>query len=134
MGIMDKFKKQAEQAVDKHGNKIAKGLDKAASVVDSKTKGKHHGQINKGVAAAKNALDKLDGKNDDIADQPPASPATPAPPAADQSPTPPAASQPPAPPAASQPPATRPPEPPASWSTSPAPESQSPEPPATPAP
>lgn len=70
MGILDKFKKQAEQAVDKHGDKIAKGLDKAAGVVDAKTKGKHHGQIDKGVSAAKNALDKLDGKNDDIQDTP----------------------------------------------------------------
>ena len=80
MGILDKFKldkvkKQAEAAVDKHGDKISKGLDKAANVVDSKTKGKHHGQIDKGVTAAKNALDKLDGKNDDIADEPPARPA-----------------------------------------------------------
>jgi hypothetical protein len=76
MSILDKFKKQAEQAVDKHGDQIAKGLDKAAGVVDSKTKGKHHDQIGKGVSAAKNALDKLDRKNDDIADQPPKQPPT----------------------------------------------------------
>jgi hypothetical protein len=85
MGILDKFKldkdkldkvkKQAERAVDKHGDQIAKGLDKAAGVVDSKTKGKHHGQIDKGVSAAKNALGKLDSKNDDIADEPPPRPA-----------------------------------------------------------
>jgi antitoxin protein of toxin-antitoxin system len=70
MGILDRFKKQAETMVDKHGDQISKGLDKAAGVVDSKTKGKHTGQIDKGVTAAKNALDKLDGKNDDITDPP----------------------------------------------------------------
>jgi hypothetical protein len=75
MGILDKFKKQAEQAVDKHGDQIAKGLDKAAGIADTKTKGKHHSQINKGVNAAKGALDKLDGKNDDIPDNPPTRPA-----------------------------------------------------------
>jgi ABC-type transporter Mla subunit MlaD len=71
MGIFDKVKKQAEQAVDKHGDKIAKGIDKAASVADAKTKGKRSGQIGKGAAAAKNALDKLDRKNDDLPDERP---------------------------------------------------------------
>ena len=69
MGFLDKLKKQAGDAVDKHGDQIAKGLDKAAEVTDAKTKGKHTGQIEKGVSAAKSALDKLDGKNDDIPDR-----------------------------------------------------------------
>jgi MT0933-like antitoxin protein len=77
MGILDKFKKQATSAVDKHGDQIAKGIDKAAGLADSKTKGKRTGQIGKGAAAAKNALDRLDGKNDDIPDERP--PATPTP-------------------------------------------------------
>ena len=73
MGFLDKLKKQAGSAVDKHGDQIAKGIDKAAGLADSKTKGKHGDQIAKGAATAKNALDKLAGKNDDIADdQPPA--------------------------------------------------------------
>jgi hypothetical protein len=75
MGIFEKFRKQAEQAVDKHGEQIAKGIDKAAALADSKTKGRHTGQIGKGQAAVKNALDKLDSKNDDIRDEPPARPA-----------------------------------------------------------
>jgi MT0933-like antitoxin protein len=75
MGIFDKIKKQAGDAVDKHGGQIAKGIDKAAGLADAKTKGKHTGQIGKGAAAAKNALDKLDGKHDDIPDEtPPAAP------------------------------------------------------------
>jgi hypothetical protein len=71
MGIFDKIKKQAGDAVDKHGGQISKGIDKAADFADSKTKGKHSGQIGKGSAAAKNALDKLDSKNDDIPDETP---------------------------------------------------------------
>ncbi len=82
MGFLDKLKKQAGDAVDKHGDQIAKGLDKAAEVTDAKTKGKHTGQIDKGVSAAKSALDKLDGKNDDIPDERPSAtpPKPPAPP------------------------------------------------------
>ena len=78
MGIFDKIKKQAGDAVDKHGGQIAKGIDKAADFADSKTKGKHRDQIGKGSAAAKNALDKLDNKNDDIPDEtPPPTPGRP---------------------------------------------------------
>jgi hypothetical protein len=77
MGIFDKIKKQAGDAVDKHGGQIAKGIDKAAGLADAKTKGKHTAQIGKGAAAAKNALDKLDGKNDDIPDEtPPGAPSS----------------------------------------------------------
>ena len=75
MGILDKFKKQAEDLVDKHGAQISSGIDKAAGIADSKTKGKHTGNIDKGASVAKSALDKLDGKNDDIPDEPPAKPA-----------------------------------------------------------
>jgi hypothetical protein len=78
MGILDKIKKQASDAVDKHGDQIAKGIDKAAGFADGKTKGKHSGQIGKGASAVKGALEKLDGKNDDITDEaPPAPPSSP---------------------------------------------------------
>ena len=70
MGMFDDIKKKAAAAVDQHGDKIATGLDKAAGVADKKTKGKHSGQIDTGVAKAKDALDKLDGRNDDIPDDP----------------------------------------------------------------
>jgi len=43
MGFLDKAKAAATKAVDQHGDKIAKGRTQA-----------------------KDALDKLDGKNDDI--------------------------------------------------------------------
>ena len=66
MGFLDKIKGQAKSAVDKHGDKIATGVDKAAETIDKKTGGKHHDNIAKGQTQAKDALDKLDGKNDDI--------------------------------------------------------------------
>jgi hypothetical protein len=66
MGMFDNLKKKATAAVDQHGDKIASGIDKAADLADKKTKGKHGGQIGKGAAAAKGALDKLDGRDDDL--------------------------------------------------------------------
>jgi len=66
MGFLDKLKGKATEAVDKHGDKIAGGVDKAADAIDRKTGGRHHDHIVKGRTQAKDALDKLDGKNDDI--------------------------------------------------------------------
>ena len=66
MGFLDKLKVQAKDAVDKHGDKIATGVDRAADAIDKKTGGKHHDKIVKGQTQAKDALDKLGGKNDDI--------------------------------------------------------------------
>ena len=74
MGFLDKLKVQAKDAVDKHGDKIATGVDKAADADDKKTGGKHHDKIEKGKSSPKDALDKLDGKNDDIPDDRPPSP------------------------------------------------------------
>ncbi|WP_370248047.1 Rv0909 family putative TA system antitoxin [Nocardioides sp.] len=66
MGFADKLKKSLTKAVDQHGDKIAKGIDAAGKAADAKTKGKHSGQISKATRAAKDGLDKLDGRNDDI--------------------------------------------------------------------
>jgi hypothetical protein len=66
MGFLDKAKAGLTKAVDQHGDKIAKGVDKAADAIDKQTKGKYTDQIAKGRTAAKDGLDKLDGKNDDI--------------------------------------------------------------------
>ena len=75
MGFLDSFKAKLNPAKDKvsglaqqHGDKIQHGLDKAAKVVDEKTKGKYSDKIKSGVDKAKDALDGLDGKNDDIKD------------------------------------------------------------------
>ena len=66
MGFLDKLKGKATEMVDKHGEQIADGMDKAAGVVDAKTKGKYSDKIRTGNQKAKDALDKLDDKNDDI--------------------------------------------------------------------
>ena len=70
MGFLDNVRKKAEKAVDQHGDKISKGIDKAAATASKKTGGKHDDKIAKGVSSTKNALDKLDGRNDDIPDDP----------------------------------------------------------------
>jgi MT0933-like antitoxin protein len=64
MGFLDKLRKGATKAVDQHGDKIARGLDKAAGPADKKTKGKYSGQIRGGVDRTKEGLDRLDDKRD----------------------------------------------------------------------
>lgn len=64
MGFLDKLKGRAKTAVDQHGDKVAGGIDKAAAMADKKTKGKYSGQIHQGAGKTKEALDRLDGKND----------------------------------------------------------------------
>jgi hypothetical protein len=71
MSFFDKARAAMTDAVDKHGDKIAGGIDKAAGMADQKTGGKHRDKIHGGAAKAKDALDKLDGKNDDIPDDKP---------------------------------------------------------------
>jgi ABC-type transporter Mla subunit MlaD len=68
MGFLDRFRKRATELVDDQGDKIGAGLDKAAEFADDKTKGAYHDKLHAGVDKAKDALDSLDGKNDDIAD------------------------------------------------------------------
>ena len=68
MGFLDDAKAKLTEAVDKHGDKIADGIDKAAEMVDDKTDGKHADKLATGAEKAKDALDKLDGRNDDIPD------------------------------------------------------------------
>ena len=45
MGFLDDAKKKLGDAVDKHGDKIGDGLDKAAKLADEKTKGKYSDKI-----------------------------------------------------------------------------------------
>ncbi|TYL51308.1 antitoxin, partial [Nocardioides sp. BGMRC 2183] len=66
MGFLDDAKKKLSAAVDKHGDKIDSSIDKAADFADKKTGGKYRGQIQGGVGKAKDALDKLDGRDDDL--------------------------------------------------------------------
>jgi hypothetical protein len=68
MSFLDKAKAKLTQAVDQHGEKITGGIDKAARMANEKTGGKHADKIEKATSKAREALDALDGKNDDIPD------------------------------------------------------------------
>lgn len=66
MGFLDKAKAKLTDAVDQHGDKIAQGIDKAGGMVNEKTGGKHADKIDQATGQARDALDSLDGRNDDI--------------------------------------------------------------------
>ena len=66
MGMFDNIKDKAQDLVDGQGDKVGEGLDKAADFVDDKTGGKYSDQIDQGADKAKDALDGLDGQDDDI--------------------------------------------------------------------
>jgi hypothetical protein len=67
MGFLSDIKSKLTKTVDSQGDKIiGDGLDKAADLVDEKTDGKYADKIDSGVDKAKDALDNLDGKDDDI--------------------------------------------------------------------
>ena len=66
MSFLDKAKAKLTDAVDQHGDKIADGIDKAGKLANEKTGGKHADKINQATGKARDALDNLDGKNDDI--------------------------------------------------------------------
>ncbi|MFI9238159.1 antitoxin [Streptomyces cinnamoneus] len=72
MGLLDNLKAKlgplkgkVGDLAQQHEGKIEHGLEKAAQVVDSKTKGKYSSQIRTGTSKAKDALGRLaekDGK------------------------------------------------------------------------
>ena len=66
MSFLDKAKAKLTDAVDQHGDQIADGIDKAGAMADEKTGGKHADKIDQATCKARDALDDLDGKNDDI--------------------------------------------------------------------
>lgn len=66
MSFLDKAKAKLTDAVDQHGDKIAQGIDKAGQLANEKTGGKHADKIDKATGKARDALDSLDGRNDDI--------------------------------------------------------------------
>lgn len=70
MGFLDKLRPQATKAVDEHGNQIASGLDKLGDLIDEKTGGKYDDKVAMGESKIEDALDNLDGRDDDIPDRP----------------------------------------------------------------
>ncbi|MBO4255887.1 antitoxin [Streptomyces griseorubiginosus] len=88
MGLLHNLKAKLSPAKDKvsglaqqHGDKISHGLDKAAKVVDEKTKGKYSDRIRTGTGKAKGAMDRLAHKGDTGTGTGTVPPDTPAPPA-----------------------------------------------------
>jgi hypothetical protein len=66
MGLLDNMKAKLSPAKGKvsdlaqqHEGRIQHGLDKAAKVVDEKTKGKYHDRIQTGTGKAKDAMGRL---------------------------------------------------------------------------
>ncbi|MYS89866.1 MULTISPECIES: antitoxin [Streptomyces] len=75
MGLLDNVKAKLGPAKGKvsdlaqrHEDKIQHGLDKAAQVVDKRTKGKYSDRIQSGTGKAKGAMDRLAHKGDSGAD------------------------------------------------------------------
>ncbi|MER5181923.1 antitoxin [Streptomyces sp. NPDC002896] len=71
MGILDTLKTKLAPAREKvsdfaqhHEDKIDRGLDKAAKMVDDKTKGKYSEKIHTGTDKAKDAWDRLAHKEE----------------------------------------------------------------------
>ncbi|GAA5080717.1 antitoxin [Streptomyces similanensis] len=71
MGLLDNMKARLGPAKEKvsdlaqrHGGSIGQGLDRAAKVVDEKTKGKYREKIHAGTDKAKEAVDRLAHQGD----------------------------------------------------------------------
>ncbi|MEU0785316.1 antitoxin [Streptomyces sp. NPDC006173] len=84
MGLMDSLKAKLEPAKDKvsglaqqHGHKVNDGLEKAAKVVDEKTKHKYSDTIRTGTGKAKDAMDRLAAKEGGGSATPPDMPTPP---------------------------------------------------------
>jgi hypothetical protein len=84
---------KAKELVAKNDAKVKEALEKAAGVVDSRTKGKYSDKIEGAVSKAKEAVDKLPDRASAAQDPPGAAPA--APPASPSAPTAPGEAEPP---------------------------------------
>jgi hypothetical protein len=67
MGFLDKFKKsgaidKVTDAIADNASKVDGGIDKAAGLVNSKTKNKHADKIGKVAGAAKKGVDKVEAQ------------------------------------------------------------------------
>jgi hypothetical protein len=59
MSIFDKVKGKAADLARDHGEKVAKGVDKAADAANRRTGGQHADKIRDGAERAKRAVDDL---------------------------------------------------------------------------
>ncbi|MFJ8545712.1 antitoxin [Streptomyces sp. NPDC093586] len=79
MGLLDNLKGKVSDLAQQHGDKIDRGLDKAARTVDERTKGKYSDRIRSGTGKAKGAMDRLAHKDHDGGGPPGTSPGGPPP-------------------------------------------------------
>jgi hypothetical protein len=61
VGFLDELKQQAVIAANKHGDKIAEGIDKAGEAVNKATSNKYAHQVGKAQVAAKDGVRKAGG-------------------------------------------------------------------------
>jgi len=66
MSMFDNLKDKVSDLVDQQGEKVGEGIDKAGDFVDEKTGGQYADKIDQGQEGLKDALDNLDGQDDDI--------------------------------------------------------------------
>lgn len=71
---LGKLAQKARAVVDKKGDRIASGVDKATDLIDRKTKGKYHDRLEKldDAAARLGSDDREDTAGPDDAPRPPA--------------------------------------------------------------
>jgi hypothetical protein len=60
VGLLDTFKKQAEDAVRGHSSQLKAGISKAADFTDKKTGGKYRSKIDLGKRKADEVIDRFD--------------------------------------------------------------------------
>jgi hypothetical protein len=61
VGFLDELKQQAVLAANKHGDRIAEGIDKAGEAVNKATDNKYAHQVRKAQVAAKDGVRKAGG-------------------------------------------------------------------------
>ena len=66
MSMFDNIKDKVTELVDQQGDKIGEGVEQAGDFVDEKTGGQYAEKVDQGQEGIKNALDGLDGQDDDI--------------------------------------------------------------------
>ncbi len=77
MGFLDKAKRSLTQAVDRHGDTIAKNADQVGRIVNQRTGNQHERTVAKGTAAVKRALEGREGRGSANAREPRDGPAQP---------------------------------------------------------
>ncbi|GAA3058107.1 antitoxin [Streptomyces glomeratus] len=59
MGLVDNLMAKVSNFAQQHEGKVDRGLDKAAKMIDERTKGKYSGKIDTGTGKAKHAMERL---------------------------------------------------------------------------